>query len=564
MKRSCCARACVACAKQLNFHEHETAPFRPVAGCACRRLLRHPRGRSRARAHACSDELVQALGFRPRDHRVGHVAVVEESHQHGHGPAGPHLGGRGRELPQPREAPAGGRPHHGLAGHRRRRQGGQVLGLRAGAVPPRADGHRRDRQPDHRLDDAGSDRLHGCEPQRQVRSRHRQARGHPHRLQRPHPRPLAAQRHRGAGRAMVLERGQQRRAVHGQVRQDLPHWQRLRSLLRPQQSRRPRLESARDCRREVRRWLRVDWRLCGAHEPGRLGRAHHRSQLPQQLRADGEFLRRCIPERQRRSPRVPRRVPARGRQRRLLLRRWQAHLAGGSPARPERADRRVAAGRPGHHAVGRRVWRRLAHGHRVRRGQRAGRKTSRPPAQLRAGPQHGVRLLSAAGRRGLQAGALRLPHEQRGRQVRRQRFPRRQQQRHHRAAHVLPPERRDGRRGRCDLCGGLVRSARRRARGSGRLPQRHHLSHCAEGLQAHGAEGGSQHARRRGGRLAQPGGERARRGVLRGEGIRHQGPARFGKAPEGRAAAPSRARHLAPQSPAPREGPAVAAHGGQG
>ena len=101
-------------------------------------------------------------------------------------------------------------------------------------------------------------------------------------------------------------------------RANLPHRQCLRSDLRTRQGR-PGLGTHQACRANERRRPRLGGRIRRPDEPRRIERHHHRAQFPQQLRADRDVVRRRLPQRQRRSARLPHVIPARVRQRRLLF-----------------------------------------------------------------------------------------------------------------------------------------------------------------------------------------------------------------------------------------------------
>ena len=158
------------------------------------------------------------------------------------------------------------------------------------------------------------------------------------------------------------------------------------------------------------------------------------------------LARRRLPERQRRSAGVPRQLGDGVRQLRLLVERRAAHVAGGPPARPDDAGRRVAAGRSGHDAGRRRLRRRLAD--RQRRSTRTARSA---PAwegtffAADAGRNEVFSYQPTRARRGLRARPQDLPDLEHGAEVRRLRLRRRQRQRDGRGRDAVPSVRRRGR-----------------------------------------------------------------------------------------------------------------------
>ena len=261
---------------------------------------------------------------------MGRDAHAAQPDQHGHRSRRPHLGGRGRALPLAPRAPARGRSHRRARRQRQGRQGRQDVDLRAGGRPRRAARRGRHRQQGRGVAAARPDRLHGRRSQPALRSGRRHARGAAHRLPGQEPRPLAAFGHGRPGRQVDVQPGQHRRDVHRQVGQDVPLVRRLsRRPGRPvQEPARPE----RSGRQAERRRSHLRRRLHGADERGRHQRRDHRQQLPQQLRAVDQLVRRRLPERQRRPAGLPRQLRDGVRELRLLVERRAAQLAGRSAA----------------------------------------------------------------------------------------------------------------------------------------------------------------------------------------------------------------------------------------
>ena len=277
--------------------------------------------------------------------------------------------------------------------------------VRPGGRPGGAARRRRHRQQGRGVTAARPDRLHGRRSQPALRSGRRQARGAADRIPGQEPRSLAALGHGRPGRQVDVQLRQHRRDVHRQVGQDVPRVRRL--SRRPGRSVQEPARPGGVGRQAERRRPHLRRRLHGADEPGRHQRRDHRPQLPQQLRAVDQLVRRRLPERQRRPAGLPRQLRDGVRELRLLVERRAAQLAGGSPAGAVDAGGGVAAGRPGHDAVRRRLRRRLADRQRVLRERRAGRGLGGHVPRGRSRPQRGVLVPAEAVGRELRAATAR-------------------------------------------------------------------------------------------------------------------------------------------------------------